>query len=345
MPLASDNLVCELTGLDIFATGKWHGDVYTEADLDAMVEAFSYAGFTPPIKLGHSDKQILLRDAGLPAAGWVHKIYRQGNKLLADIKDIPAKIYELIQRKAYDRVSSEVYWDFTDTVNKKTWPRVLKAVALLGADIPEVTTLDAISALYDSNGRAYKTVSFETHGKSAEEVKMEEEVKKMETEKRLKETEDALAEVKAEHEQFSKSANEQSATSKKAIADLTARLEKEQSARKAEQVSARVASFVKDAQISPAQAPYAEALYLSAPAEVTVHFTKDGKTEERKLTSEELITGFINLQPKFISGERTKSGIPNDDVDAKIKAYCKENNLNFNGDGYLSGLRAVAKEV
>src|SRR5574337_748623 len=45
----------ELLDVEIFATGKWNGDVYTLADLDAMVGASHQVGFTPPLKAGHED--------------------------------------------------------------------------------------------------------------------------------------------------------------------------------------------------------------------------------------------------------------------------------------------------
>ena len=426
MPPASDNSTTyDITGLDIFATGTWHGEPYTEADLDAMVESFGNVGFTPPIKLGHSENQKLLKDAGFPAAGWIKKVYRNGGKLLADVTGIPSKIHDLITKKAYDRVSSEIYWDFNDTAKGKKWPRVLKAVALLGADIPEVNTLDAISSLYhDGEGRAFKVITFEADGKpkmvighlkgeskttvqtlicpkssftreeavawakehdfkadkvdetedsyrlrqrdpgdfqegsfrtiSPGEHKMtKEEEKKMEMEERLKETEKTLEEIKAGHEAFSKDAATKQTNFEKTIADLTSKLEqeraaseKERVARRKEKVAVKVANFVTEAKVSPAQAPMLEALFLAAPAtEVTVLFAKDGKTEEKTFTAEDLLTQFVGLQPKYIEGERTKMGVDANDLEARVKAYCKENNLNYAGDGYEKALRAVSKEV
>lgn len=146
-----------IQGLEIFATGKWNGDPYSADDLDEMVRAFGAVGFKPPLKLGHSEKQKILKGEGLPAAGWVDSIYRKGKKLLADVRDIPDTIYQLIKSRAYDRVSAEIYWNYTDSESGKKFPRVLRAIALLGQDIPEVTNLKAISEMFDEHGMAYRT--------------------------------------------------------------------------------------------------------------------------------------------------------------------------------------------
>lgn len=139
----------ELKGVEIFATGKWNGDMYSEDDLKEMVNAFKPLKQTlqPFVKLGHNDKQPLLAKDGLPAAGWIENIYIRGNKLLADIKDMPATIYELIKNKAYKRISSEIYWNLKDA-SGKIYKRALKAIALLGGDTPAVGSLADVQALY-----------------------------------------------------------------------------------------------------------------------------------------------------------------------------------------------------
>lgn len=161
-----------ISGVEIFSEGKWNGDVYTAADLDALVSAFNQVGFEPPLKLGHNSQQEkdLMLD-GQPALGWVARIYREGAKLLADFKDVPSKLYEAIKRGNYKRVSSEIYWNYG--ANGKQWPRVLKAVALLGADIPAVTNLESIAGLYREGAAEYRvyTTKTEETGMTEQEVK------------------------------------------------------------------------------------------------------------------------------------------------------------------------------
>jgi hypothetical protein len=144
-----------LNGVPIFSTGRWNNDEYTEADLDHMIAAYNQVGFKPPIKLGHDPSQPLAKSDGMPAIGWVTNLRRVGKQLYADLQNLPKKVYEAIKRKNYDRVSAEVYWDYNEG-SGKVYPRVLKALSLLGAEIPAVTSLAALEGLYDASGHAFK---------------------------------------------------------------------------------------------------------------------------------------------------------------------------------------------
>jgi hypothetical protein len=130
----------ELKDVEVFATGTWNGDKYTEKDLDEMVEAFKNQNFIPPLKAGHDETP------GRPALGWVANLRRVGEKLVADFSHLPKDVYDLIKRRGYDRVSSEIYWNLKS--GSKTFRRALKAVALLGADVPAVTTLAPLHTLF-----------------------------------------------------------------------------------------------------------------------------------------------------------------------------------------------------
>jgi hypothetical protein len=137
-----------LEGVEIFSTGTWNGDKYETKDLNAMVDNFDETGFQPPLKLGHNEEQPEMLD-GAPALGYVDKIYVEGSKLLANFVSLPKKVYEAIKRGNYKRVSSEIYWNYKS--NGMTLDRVLKAVALLGSEIPAVTNLESISGLYNKD--------------------------------------------------------------------------------------------------------------------------------------------------------------------------------------------------
>lgn len=138
----------QINGVEIFSAGKWNGDEYTVSDLYEMEKAFNEnkLGFRPYLKLGHDEKQKLLQADGLPAAGWIERIYVQGSKLIADFVDIPDKIYQLIQRKAYRKVSSEIFWNIQ--VGEKKYKRMIGAVALLGSNVPGVLNLSDILGQY-----------------------------------------------------------------------------------------------------------------------------------------------------------------------------------------------------
>lgn len=132
-----------LTDIEIFSAGLHNGDTYTIEDLDAMVSAFDELDFKPPLKSGHvKDKP------GMPALGWIANLRRSGSKLLADFTDMPAAVYDAIKRKAYDNVSAEIWWDLPRA--GKTFKRALKAVALLGADIPAVAGLKPLHEMFEA---------------------------------------------------------------------------------------------------------------------------------------------------------------------------------------------------
>ena len=167
MPLPTKSI----KGLEIFATGRHNGDVYSEGDLDDMVNAFGEVGFEPVVKAGHQNAQENSRVAGAvfgePALGYVSRIWRKGQKLLADISGIPARFADLISAGSYKRVSSEIYWNYE--TQDAIYPRVLKAIAFLGADIPALTSLRAVESLFQrapsafayGSGREVRVYSFQ----------------------------------------------------------------------------------------------------------------------------------------------------------------------------------------
>lgn len=131
--LYDDGDMHTLEGVEIFRAGTWNGDKYTVVDLDAMVDAFGKVGFTPAVKLGHE------AESGERAWGWIDNIKRIGESLFADLRDITNDVYLIIKEHGFDRVSSEIIWDFER--NGEVFRRVLSAVALLGSEVPAVNLL------------------------------------------------------------------------------------------------------------------------------------------------------------------------------------------------------------
>ena len=171
-----------IANVEIAAVGKWHGMAngkpveieITAKDLDALVDSFDELSgneklnYEPPVKLGHDDKQKLLQEDGYPAAGWIDSVKKVGNKLVSAWRDVPKKIAELIKAGAYRKISPEFYSDYA--IGGKTYSRVLKAVSLLGADIPAIKSTKDIAALYgseamlDEQGVPFQTLLFEDSG-------------------------------------------------------------------------------------------------------------------------------------------------------------------------------------
>ncbi len=153
----------DLKDIEIFQAGKWKDVVYNLDDLDEIAANFIKLreSIKPPVKLGHNKEQELLKKDGWPAAGWIMKLKRVGDKLVADINDVPRKIARIINNRGYARISSEIYTNLQDSQGTKHG-KVLKAIAFLGGDIPHLKNLDDIVAQYDASllDNEYRSVIF-----------------------------------------------------------------------------------------------------------------------------------------------------------------------------------------
>lgn len=150
----------DILGLEVLATGTFwgqgsppEGDTFTEADLDLMVEAAAALPLKRPAKLGHNNEQAIIASDGLPAVGWLENVRRVGEKLLADVLNIPAKLADIIEAGGYRQRSAELRFNYRDS-DGKVWPKVLTGMAFLGADIPACASLDDIVALYGAADEA-----------------------------------------------------------------------------------------------------------------------------------------------------------------------------------------------
>jgi len=123
-----------IRGVEIFKAGTHNNDTYTERDLDDMAAAEKELDYRVALKLGHSRDE-----PGAPAYGWIQNLRRVGDKLLADFTDMHDSVIDAIRNRSYDRCSAEIFWGLKR--GGKTFRRALKAVALLGADVPAVAGL------------------------------------------------------------------------------------------------------------------------------------------------------------------------------------------------------------
>lgn len=219
--IINESKVYDIDGVEIFKAGKWNGDNYTVDDIDEMVNSFNEIGgkIKPFIKLGHDEGQKLLQSDGMPAAGWVTNLRRVGDSLVAKLSNVPQKIYDLIVSKAYGRMSSEIYWNLKE--GQKTYKRVLRAVALLGADTPAVTTLDDFINLYTDNIQVAESIKLCTQYEDKDMNKEELDIKKYEAQiddlsTRLKVYQEENATLKTESESLKKFVEDQKIEAKKA---------------------------------------------------------------------------------------------------------------------------------
>lgn len=157
-----------IEAVPILKVGKWT-DMYgtnvefTIDDLDEIARNTNALLKTdlvePPLKLGHSENQKLAQEDGYPAIGYVSKVYRLGDTLFADFVNIPEKVYNLIKNRAYSKVSAEVYTNFKHPETNENIGKTLRAVALLGADLPAIKGLGDIEKIYNKENE-YQVLNF-----------------------------------------------------------------------------------------------------------------------------------------------------------------------------------------
>lgn len=309
--------------VEIFASGTWNGDKYTNDDLDDMIKAFNEnkERMKPYLKLGHDDNQILLQKDGYPAAGWVDNLKRVGNKLVADFIDIPKKVAELIENKAYNKVSSEIYWNIK--IGGKLYKKMLSAVALLGANTPAVSSLNDILSLYGFKPESLKVYAENQKEDNIklyeinfdEEKKMEEknnEIKKMEEE--TKKMEEKIKKLELENKEL-KTSQEEIKKEKNSLEEKIEMAEREKA----------IAALEKENLVTPSMKPYVNELLGAEKKEYTLDEKKYSKLELLKETLKLYkAASDVNFDENSEDGQAEK-----EDLHEKIEKYAKENDLSY----------------
>lgn len=313
--------------IEIFATGKWNGMVFDNADLDNIVSAFDElsAVHDVPLKFGHNDEQPMTD--GQPALGWVDKIFVEGKKLKAKLKDVPEIVEKAIQKKLYKKVSVEL--DIDVDYKEKKFPYVLSGVALLGADIPAVNVLKDLAQYFKSDIDSNKHLTFT----AIEVTNMSEELQKQISDLQaqlnsVKEDNNSLklekGKLEAEQLQFKKNEEDRKE------AELKALFEKDQ-----EIIKSDLESLVKDGLITPAQRD---------------HFTKDLTREnisQVKFSVEGLKLGQKKEPAKSPESGKKEEGEPDQILLSRISKLQLENpSLAFSKakEAVLKADKELAKE-
>ncbi len=138
----------------IFTIGDHRDKPYTPDDLLDITRNFElYSSpraakvyLHVPSVIGHDEDQTYLERTDIPAAGWVSNVWvsKDGADLLADFDDVPDVMANLIRGHTYRTVSAEIYDKPPAGFPPEARGKVLRRVAFLGADIPEVKGLGEI---------------------------------------------------------------------------------------------------------------------------------------------------------------------------------------------------------
>lgn len=342
----------KINGVEIFSAGTWNGDMYTVSDLQTMVEAFDKTkeGIRPFLKLGHDDDQKILQKDGLPAAGWVDRVYIMGEKLFADFTDIPKSIYDLIKAKAYRKVSCEIFYNLTLGDNKYQY--LLGAVALLGADTPGVMNLKDILAQYKNRKaeavRIYDALNLEVKDEhtTRKDIKMSKTENEIKLEIELKAKED---EVQSQTAQLKELQEKESGLQKQLEEALKFKAEAEKKEQeslakaKAAELEKYITELKADKLISPAMEANVRELLGEDKKEYTIKFDK----EEKKFSKQELFKETLKLSKSLSDVNFEESSLDDkgkdmnsaEELDKKANEYAAKNNVS-----YGAALRVVRRE-
>lgn len=130
-----------------------NGTTFQLADFREMVRAFDEQslGGRLPVKLGHTT------DDTQPAQGWISAMRVTGDKLLADIDEIPDELVEEIKQGRWRYVSMELLRNAERGGKKYKW--MPDGLALLGAARP---AFDALAGLADVFTAGLRGLTYES---------------------------------------------------------------------------------------------------------------------------------------------------------------------------------------
>lgn len=321
----SKDMAYDLKDVEIFKPGTWNGKKYTEQDIDDLVDSFGKVGYEPPIKLGHEEK------SGDQAWGWVKNLRKVSGRAVADLTDIPEQLYNAIKDRRYNALSSEIFFDLKRDGN--LFRRALKAVAILGAEIPAVSGLKPLEASLS------ETDSF------SEIVNVNVEVIDMDELKKLTEENQKLAAQLAELEKRKDLTSD--------VEKLTQQIsDKEAAITKAADRIAALETKLRDAKVAdkvaklslPAVRDQFEALYRYSQLDQVVKFGEGEKTLEAVLDS---LVAQLNASAKALFTEDGAGGNGKLDERADVKLarlvdeYIEKHNLDASIESHQKARAAV----
>jgi len=302
---------------DIFSVGTWNGTAYTEKDLESLEKNFNErTDIKVPLKIDlfKNVKTEEDRHGGMPAVGWVTEVKKVGKKLFARITDIPLRVKELIENKAYRQVSIEM----RRIVIQKDVMNILTGIALLGVEQPGVSNLDEFGKFYDFKEQEelqdLEKVYFaydEQTLKKGEEMELETKVKELEAKnaelvKQLEENKKLVIDLEADKAAKEKELND---------------LKEKDAGFKAEARTAEIKKFIADkiaeGKLLPKHEAMVSEIMLNVGEEVKVKF-KEGDTEE-DISIVKMFEKVIDSMPNLVKFEEMSQAGKNQDDFTEFK--------------------------
>lgn len=121
--------------LELFRAGDYPQGVFTDADVKALADAYDPAIHEAPLVVGHKTNEERSK-SGEPAHGWFKSLRASGGTLYGVLPDMSEWATKAL-KSTHKKWSVELYPALKDAGGKQ----YLKAVALLGAGIPQVKGL------------------------------------------------------------------------------------------------------------------------------------------------------------------------------------------------------------
>jgi hypothetical protein len=143
----------EVHEMEIFRSGTHNGDDFSEADLQEMADNFKALkeDLRPKLKITHAEDSTQESLAGLASYGDVVDVFiktdSDGKKrLFAKLSRVPLEVYDWIKEGRFAERSIELYPEFKlgTKDDSPIYKNVLKAIALLGHQMPAVTGMTPI---------------------------------------------------------------------------------------------------------------------------------------------------------------------------------------------------------
>lgn len=336
----------DLQGVPIFSTGIWEGngsakggDAFSEKDLDEIVDSFKKVGdkVKPRLILGH-DKEKSKDFSGYPSLGWITDLKREGGDLLADIKKVPKKVKELIDKKAYGRFSPGIWKRMN--VNGKDHYKVMDHLALLGGTLPANMGLDGFIDLYEFENNDDLVCYYNKTRTAMENENLQAEITGLSN--KIKELQGVLDSKDSKVEELEKENEELKANFQKAEKDA-----------KESEVKSMLDKAAESGKITPAQMPLFMALAMNDDNVMTYEYKDGDKSENIQGDKIELVkkiidnSASVSFSEESVNGETSNQAYSKkevkdeeDEFNEKVLQHAKDNKISYS-DAWDALIREV----
>ncbi len=139
-----------MKGMNLFRAGFWNGRKYGIDFLDKVVENFNAGYMEPYLKItadgSHLPQPPIFRNLSF---GWIDRLWREGEGLYADFKDVPTQVEAAIKSGRLKKRSIEIPLNFRTGDGVLRGP-VLKSALFFGQGQPLVHGLEDLVEVFNA---------------------------------------------------------------------------------------------------------------------------------------------------------------------------------------------------